>query len=154
ATARLYLVINILQIFILDSMGVPFWVTTVIILIMIILYTFEGGVKTIVFTDTLQTSFMLIGLIVCTIYILSQLCTGDTGATDELRTMGLATILNSDFASPSQFFKHMPGGALITVAMAGLDQEMMQKNISVKNLRDSQTDMMTLSSIMTIVNFM
>src|SRR5690606_23986923 len=110
ATARLYLVINILQIFILDSMGVPFWVTTVIILIMIILYTFEGGVKTIVFTDTLQTSFMLIGLIVCTIYILSQLGTGFTGAIDEMRSMGLTKIFNTDFNSSSHFFKHILGG--------------------------------------------
>lgn len=154
ATARLYLVINILQIFILDSMGVPFWVTTVIILIMIILYTFEGGVKTIVFTDTLQTSFMLIGLIVCTIYILSQLGTGFTGAIDEMRSMGLTKIFNTDFNSSSHFFKHILGGAFITVAMTGLDQEMMQKNISVKNLKDSQKNMMTFSIIMTIVNFM
>ena len=73
ATARLYLVINVLQIFILDGMGVPFWLTTFVILLMILLYTFEGGVRTIVFTDTLQTSFMLIGLIVCVFYIMNQL---------------------------------------------------------------------------------
>src|SRR5215211_4054167 len=71
ATARLYLVINVLQIFILDSMGVPFWVTTFVILLMILLYTFEGGVRTIVFTDTLQTTFMLLGLLVCVIYIMN-----------------------------------------------------------------------------------
>ena len=65
ATARLYLVINILQLFILDRLGVPFWVTTVVIIAMILLYTFEGGVKTIVYTDTLQTTGMLLGLAVC-----------------------------------------------------------------------------------------
>jgi Na+/proline symporter len=65
ATARLYLVINVLQIFILNEMGVPFIVTAFVILLMILLYTFEGGVKTIVYTDTLQTSFMLLGLVVC-----------------------------------------------------------------------------------------
>src|SRR4028118_327718 len=73
ATARLYLVINVLQIFILDQMNVPFWATTLVILLMILLYTFEGGVRTIVFTDTLQTSFMLIGLIVCLLYIMNQM---------------------------------------------------------------------------------
>src|ERR687890_2862089 len=73
ATARLYLVINVLQLFILDNMHVPFWLTTFVILLMILLYTFEGGVRTIVFTDTLQTSFMLIGLIVCVFYIMNQL---------------------------------------------------------------------------------
>lgn len=71
ATARLYLVINVLQIFILDQMKVPFWLTTIIILGMILLYTFRGGVKTIVWTDTLQTTFMLLGLIVCVIYIMN-----------------------------------------------------------------------------------
>src|SRR6476659_2485037 len=68
ATARLYLVINVLQIFILDKMGVPFIVTAAVILLMILLYTFEGGVKTIVYTDTLQTSLMIAGLIICIIY--------------------------------------------------------------------------------------
>src|SRR6478609_11679300 len=73
ATARLYLVINVLQIFILDNLHIPFWLTTFIILLMILLYTFEGGVKTIVFTDTLQTTFMLLGLVVCVIYIMNTL---------------------------------------------------------------------------------
>ena len=71
ATARLYLVINVLQIFILDNMHVPFWLTTFIILLMILLYTFEGGVKTIVFTDMLQTTCMLFGLIVCIYFIMN-----------------------------------------------------------------------------------
>src|SRR5690606_9809412 len=154
ATARLYLVINILQIFILDAMGVPFWITTVIILGMIILYTFEGGVKTIVFTDTLQPSFMLIGLIVCTIYILDQLGTGIGGAIDQMRSMELTRIFNTDINSSSHFFKHILGGAFITVAMTGLDQEMMQKNTSVKNLKAPQKNMMTFSVIMALVNFL
>src|SRR5690606_26505466 len=73
STARLFLVINVLQIFLLNQLGVPFWVTTIIILLMIVLYTYEGGVKTIVITDTLQTTFMLLSLAVCIIYVLSQL---------------------------------------------------------------------------------
>ena len=73
ATARLYLVINVLQIFILKDMHIPFAVTAFVILLMILLYTFEGGVKTIVFTDTLQTTFMLLGLIVCIIYIMNSM---------------------------------------------------------------------------------
>src|SRR5215212_2731609 len=73
ATARLYLVVAILQDTILASYGVPFWVTTLIILIMILLYTFEGGVKTIVWTDTLQTTGMLLGLVVCVVYILKTM---------------------------------------------------------------------------------
>lgn len=73
ATARLYLVINVLQIFILERMGIPFIITASVILLMILLYTFEGGVKTIVWTDTLQTTFMLLGLIVCVVYILNNM---------------------------------------------------------------------------------
>src|SRR5574338_731841 len=95
ATARLYLVINILQIFILDNLGMPFWLTTVIILLMIILYTFEGGVKTIVFTDTLQTSFMLLGLVVCTIYIMNHLGHSFSGTLNELGSLGLTRIFNT-----------------------------------------------------------
>ena len=154
ATARLYLVINILQIFILDSLGMPFWLTTVIILLMIILYTFEGGVKTIVFTDTLQTSFMLLGLIVCTIFIMNNLGHSFSGTLNELSNLGLTRIFNTDINSSSHFLKHIMGGMFITVAMTGLDQEMMQKNISVKNLKDSQKNMITFSIIMALVNFL
>src|SRR5580658_1202925 len=84
ATARLYLVINVLHIFILKELGVPFALTTLIILVMILLYTFEGGVKTIVYTDTLQTTFMLLGLVVCIVYILGQLKLSLGGASQSL----------------------------------------------------------------------
>ena len=154
ATARLYLVINILQIFILDNLGMPFWLTTIIILLMIILYTFEGGVKTIVFTDTLQTSFMLLGLVVCTIFIMNNLGHSFSGTLNELGNLGMTKIFNTDINSSSHFLKHIMGGVFITVAMTGLDQEMMQKNISVKNLKDSQKNMITFSIIMALVNFL
>jgi Na+/proline symporter len=138
ATARLYLVINVLQIFILDNMGVPFWLTAFVILLMILLYTFEGGVRTIVFTDTLQTSFMLLGLIVCVFYIMSQLNFGLADTWSALQQNGYTRIFNTNIESADFFFKSILGGAFITIAMTGLDQEMMQKNISVKNLKDSQ----------------
>ncbi len=154
ATARLYLVINVLQIFILDQLGVSFAATTFVILLMILLYTFEGGVKTIVFTDTLQTSFMLLGLVVSIIYIMQQSGDGLGAVMGELNDKGLSRIFNTDYNSSSFFLKHILGGAFITVAMTGLDQEMMQKNISVKNLKDSQKNMMSFTVIMTIVNFL
>src|SRR5882724_5883875 len=88
ATARLYLVINVLHIFILKEMGIPFGVTTFVILLMILLYTFEGGVKTIVYTDTLQTTFMLLGLIVCIIYIMNHLDLSLGGAMHTLDARG------------------------------------------------------------------
>ena len=154
ATARLYLVINVLQIFILDRMGISFTVTTCIILLMILLYTFEGGVKTIVYTDTLQTSFMLLGLIVCVIYILTNLHLNIGTALDSLSVKGYTKIFNMDPGSKGFFVKQIIGGAFIAIAMTGLDQEMMQKNISVKNLKDSQKNMMTFSTVIVIVNFL
>lgn len=154
ATARLYLVINVLQLFILDNMGIPFWVTTFIILLMILLYTFEGGVKTIVFTDTLQTSFMLLGLIVCTLYIMHSLDLSFIGSMQKLHTEGFTKMFDTNVNSAGFFVKQIIGGMFITIGMTGLDQEMMQKNISVKNLKDSQKNMITFSTIMVIVNFL
>lgn len=154
ATARLFLVINVLQIFILSAMGVPFWLTTFIILLMILLYTFEGGVKTIVFTDTLQTSFMLLGLIACTVYIVSEIPSSFGDMLGEMTERGFTRVFNTEPSSSSHFLKHILGGIFITVGMTGLDQEMMQKNISVRTLRDSQKNMMTFSAIMAVVNFL
>ena len=157
ATARLYLVINVLQIFILEkipNVHISFWVTTFIILLMIILYTYEGGVKTIVFTDTLQTSFMLLGLIVCIIYVMGNIGHSFGSTLTELNERGLTKIFNTDVNSPGFFLKNIIGGMFITVTMTGLDQEMMQKNISVRTLKDSQKNMVTFSIILVIVNFL
>jgi Na+/proline symporter len=151
ATARLYLVINVLQLFLLDSLGIPFAVTTLIILGMILLYTIEGGVKTIVWTDTLQTTFMLIGLFVGVIYILHHLHLGLGEAWSALNERGFTRIFTTDVRSPSFFAKQILGGAFITITMTGLDQEMMQKNISVRTLRDSQKNMLTFSIVFVLV---
>jgi Na+/proline symporter len=154
ATARLYLVINVLQIFILKEMNVPFIVTTVVILLMILLYTYEGGVRTIVFTDTLQTTFMLLGLIVCIIYVMGEAGHSIGSTLTALSEKGLTKIFNTDVNSGGFFLKHIIGGMFITITMTGLDQEMMQKNISVKTLKDSQKNMITFSIILVIVNFL
>jgi SSS family transporter len=154
ATARMYLVVNILQLFILDSMGIPFWLTAFVILLLILLYTFEGGVKTIVYTDTLQTSCMLIGLVVCIIAIMHQLDLNFSGAMAALSSKKMNTLFNTDHNASGFFIKQILGGAFITIAMTGLDQEMMQKNISVRTLKDSQKNVITLSVILLVVNFL
>lgn len=154
ATARLYLVINVLQIFILDKMNVPFWITSSIVLIMILLYTYKGGVKTIVFTDMLQTIFMLIALIVCIIYIMNHVNLSFFEAMNTLNVHGYTKIFNTNVNSAGFWLKQIIGGAFITVAMTGLDQEMMQKNISVKRLKDSRKNIFTFSTIMVIVNLL
>jgi Na+/proline symporter len=154
ATARLFLVINVLQIFILDEMGVPFVFTTALILAMILLYTFKGGVKTIVYTDTLQTTFMLAGLIICIVYILSHMDLSFTEAIASMQEKGYTKLWITDLDNKSHFMKNLIGGAVIAIAMTGLDQEMMQKNISVKKMKDSQKNILTFTTIMVIVNLL
>ncbi|OQP67735.1 sodium:solute symporter [Niastella populi] len=154
ATARLYLVIFVLQEFILKSFGVPFIVTALIILLMILLYTFEGGVKTIVYTDTLQTSLMLLGLVVAVVYILNNLDLSVGDAMQTLTAKGYTNIFNTDPMSGGFFLKQIIGGMFITISMFGLDQEMMQKNISVKTLKDSQKNMITFNLVSAGVNFL
>ncbi|HJU45337.1 MAG TPA: sodium:solute symporter [Chitinophagaceae bacterium] len=147
ATARLYLVVNILHSMILQNFNLPFWVGALVILLMILLYTFEGGVKTIVWTDTLQTACMLIGLVVCVCYILHHLDIGLVQGAQALSERGWSDIFVTDPSSKFFFIKQIAAGAFISITMTGMDQEMMQKNISVKTLKDSQKNMMTFALI-------
>jgi len=154
ATARMYLVVNILQIFILDAMGVPFILTAFVMLLLILLYTFEGGVKTIVYTDTLQTTFMLLGLVVCIFAIMNKMDYSLGQTFSALSDNGFTRIFNTDVNSSGFFLKQILGGAFITIAMTGLDQEMMQKNISVKTLGGSQKNVLTLATVLLVVNML
>jgi Na+/proline symporter len=151
ATARLYLVVAILQDAILASYDIPFWVTTLVILMMILLYTYEGGVKTIVWTDMLQTSCMLIGLVICVFYILKTLGLSFGEGLGQLQTSGFTDMFVWDPSSRLFFLKQVLAGAFITITMTGMDQEMMQKNISVRTLKDSQKNMITFSLIQAAV---
>lgn len=154
ATLRLYLVIKVLEKFVLEDFGIPFEVTAILILALILLYTFRGGVKTIVWTDTLQTTFMLLGLIVCVIYIMNTLGLDLSHTWQAMQAKGYTKLIYTDPKAPNFFLKQVLGGAFITIAMTGLDQEMMQKNISVSNLKDSQKNMITFCFTLLIVNFL
>src|SRR5436190_9576587 len=154
ATARLYLVISILQLFIFDRLHIPFEVTALVILLLILLYTFEGGVKTIVYTDTLQTTGMLVGLVVCIYVIVHAMNMDFSQALQHLNEKGYTRIFNTDVKAGSFCLKHIIGGMFIAIAMTGLDQEMMQKNISVKTTRDSQKNIVTFSIVLMVVNFL
>lgn len=153
ATLRLYLVIKVLEKFVLDDMGISFEITAVVILALILLYTYRGGVKTIVWTDTLQTTFMILALLVCVGYIMHALNLNFSGTWHEMTEKGYNKLINTDPLSGSFFLKQILGGAFITIAMTGLDQEMMQKNISVSNLKDSQKNMITFCFTLLIANF-
>ncbi|MEN9339050.1 MAG: hypothetical protein RIQ62_362, partial [Bacteroidota bacterium] len=154
ATARLYLVVNILQLCILNHMGISFGLTSLVILLLILLYTFEGGVKTIVYTDTLQTSFMLLALVVSIVAITQSLHLSFGETWLQIKAAGHTTMFNTEVRSSGYFLKQILGGAFITIGMTGLDQEMMQKNISVNTLRDSQKNMLSFSTIILLVNFL
>ncbi len=154
ATARLYLVISVLQIFIFNKLGIPFEATALVILLLILLYTFEGGVKTIIYTDTLQTTGMLVGLVACIIVIIKALGADFGGAMSMMADKGYTQIFNWDVKAGSFALKNIVGGMFIAIAMTGLDQEMMQKNISVKTLKDSQKNIMTFTAVLMVVNFL
>lgn len=149
ATARLYLVVNILQATLLDSLGIPFWLTSTVVLLLILLYTYEGGVKTIVWTDMLQTACMLAGLVVCAVFLLRALDLSPLDSLARMQSQGLARVFIWDVDSPAYVWKHVLAGMFITIAMTGMDQEMMQKNISVRTLRDSQKNMLSLTVVLT-----
>lgn len=152
ATLRLFLVINVLQIFLLPEGLGYFSIAALVILIMILLYTFKGGVKSIVWTDMLQTTFMLVALITCIWYIKGVMHLSFSGMVQALNQKGYTEIFMTDWLKGNFFIKQILGGIFITVSMTGLDQEMMQKNISCKNLKEAQKNMITFSFIMFIVN--
>jgi Na+/proline symporter len=152
ATVRLYLVINVMQLFVLDEIGIPFWLTTIIIMLMILAYTLKGGVKTIVWTDTLQTFFMLLALVVCIFSIQDALGWDWSTIWGELEKNDITRVWSTDTMRKDYFLKHIIGGAFITITMTGMDQEMMQKNISVKTLKDAQKNMISFSFVLLLVN--
>lgn len=152
ATLRIYIVLFVIHSFLLESSGVPFWLTSVVVLLMIYLYTLRGGVKTIVWTDTLQTTFMLTALIGTIAYIWFD---GSLpNPVQQLSDSGMTTIFNWDWKSDRFFFKQLISGIFITVAMTGLDQEMMQKNLSVKTLPEAQKNVIVFSVVLLITNLL
>ena len=154
ATLRMFLVVSVLHIFILQNLGVPFWVAGLIFVALILLYTVKGGIKTIVWTDMLQTTFMLIAVIICVVCICQQMnwSFGDMFA--QVKSSGYAKMFDTSWLSKTHFLKQFLSGMFVCIAMTGLDQEMMQKNLSCKNIKDAQKNMFTFSGILVVVNFL
>ncbi|NOR27138.1 MAG: sodium:solute symporter [Lutibacter sp.] len=149
---RLFLVANVLQLILFDSYGIPFWVTVVITILLIWLYTFRGGIKTIVWTDTLQTLFMLIAVGVC-IYTISDALKIDNLFSYISENKLSKTFFFEDIKAGNYFWKQFFTGAFIAVVMTGLDQDMMQKNLTCKTLKDAQKNMFWFTIVLVIVNF-
>ena len=156
AAFRLFLVAKVLQLLIFDQYDIPFLVTVVITIALIWLYTFKGGIKTIIFTDTLQTLFMLISVVVTIIFLASAL---DLNGVSEIYTNvkdnAMSKVFFLDDINDAQYFvKSFLAGMFITITMTGLDQDMMQKNLTCKNLREAQKNMISFSVVLIFVNIL
>ena len=154
AAFRLYIVVNVLQTFVFDDLGVPFFVTVSIFIALILLYTYQGGVKTIVYTDTLQTTFMLLSVILSVVFIMKQLNLNVVDVYDKIANSQYSQVIFSDWKLKSFFPKQFFGGMFIAIAMTGLDQEMMQKNISCKNVGEAKKNVLTFSFVLLFVNIL
>ena len=155
ASFRLFLVAIVLQEFVFDSMKIPFEITVIFSILLIWLYTKRGGIKTIVWTDTIQTSFMILAVILSIIYINKSL---DWSITEFLYSSDLKEynriFVMDNFLERNFFWKHFIGGAFITICMTGLDQDMMQKNLTCRNIGEAKKNMVLFSFILTFVTFL
>ncbi|MCK5814422.1 MAG: sodium:solute symporter [Flavobacteriaceae bacterium] len=149
---RLFLVANVLQLILFDSYGIPFWLTVVITILLIWIYTFRGGIKTIIWTDTLQTLFMLIAVGIC-IYSISDALEIDNLFSYVADSNLSKTFFFDDFKAGNYFWKQFFTGAFIAVVMTGLDQDMMQKNLTCKSLKDAQKNIFWFTIVLVFVNF-
>jgi SSS family transporter len=154
ASFRLYLVANVLQIILFDELGIAFWQTVGITVLLIWLYTFKSGIKTIIWTDTLQTLFMLIAVGVAIVFISNDLGINGGNFLGYVLDSDLSkTFFFDDYKSGNYFWKQFISGAFIAIVMTGLDQDMMQKNLTCKSLKDAQKNMFWFTIVLTIVNF-
>jgi Na+/proline symporter len=152
---RLYLAATVLQLFLFDAWGVPFFVTVATTLALIWIYTIKGGVKTIVYTDAFQTLFLVTAVCVAVWQISDDLGWSFPQMIDAIRESKYSRMFYFDDPnSPMFFLKQFIGGALITITMTGMDQEIMQKNLTCKTLGDAQKNMFWFSIILVIVNLL
>ena len=154
ASFRLFLVAIVLQQFVFDAWGVPFELTVILSILLIWIYTFRGGIKTIVWTDTLQTLFMLLSVGLCIYFINEKLDWSFAQFMDSEALQNYNQVFfTDDFYQKNHFIKSFLGGMFITICMTGLDQDMMQKNLTCRNLGDAQKNMVSFSLVLIVVNF-
>ena len=154
ASFRLFLVAIVLQEFIFDQWGIPFEITVTFSIILIWLYTFQGGIKTVIWTDTIQTFFMILSVLISIFFITNSFDqTLFEFLNSEFYSKKSQVFILDDFYNKSYFMKSFLGGMFITICMTGLDQDMMQKNLTCKNLRDAQKNMIVFSFVLVFVTF-
>jgi Na+/proline symporter len=151
---RLYLVVIVLQKFIFDSYGVPFAVTVLICLVLIWSYTFKGGLKTIIITDSLQTLFLVSSVFLSIYFICDSLNYNIFEAAEAIKNSSYSKIFffNDFVGSHFHLSKQFLGGLFITVGMTGLDQDLMQKNLSLKNIKEAQKNMFSFTAVFVVIN--
>ncbi|NBC09639.1 MAG: sodium:solute symporter [Bacteroidetes bacterium] len=156
AAFRLYLVAIVLQQFVFGPFGVPFFVTVSMTILLIWIYTFRGGINTIVWTDSLQTIAMITAVILTIIAIGQALETDLSGMLAMVRASDYSQMFffSGGWNDPNNFFKQFISGALITIVMTGLDQDMMQKNLSCRNIGEAQKNMYLFSAILVVANLL
>lgn len=149
---RMYLVVFVLYEFMFKTWGVPFWIPALVFIVIILMYTFRGGIKTVIWTDTLQTTFLLLAAVVTLVFILRDLDISFVGLVSQLADSGSTRVFDTDWHSNKFYLKQILSGAFITITMTGLDQDMMQKNLTCKTLKDAQKNMITFSLSLVVVN--
>lgn len=154
AAFRLFLVAGVLQIALFDTYGIPFWVSVLVTILLIWVYTFRGGIKTIVWTDTLQTLFMLVAVGVSIVLITDDLDISMAGIGAAINETDYGQWFEWDWSSSRHFAKQFISGAFIAIVMTGLDQDMMQKNLTCKSLGEAQKNMFWFSIVLVFVNIM
>ncbi len=145
ASFRLFLAAVVLQIAFFDAFGIPFFITVLVTILLIWLYTFRGGIKTIVWTDTLQTTFLLLAVIISIVMIADQMELGFSELISTVSESKMSSIFDWDWRSDRNFYKTFLAGIFITIAMNGLDQNVMQKNLTCKNKKDAQKNIFWFS---------
>lgn len=154
ASFRLFLVAGVLQIFFFDALDMPFWVAVLSTILLVWLYTFRGGIKTIVWTDTLQTTCMLVAVGVSILFIKNELAWDWGQLSHHLFQDERTTIFNWDWQSGQHFLKQFFSGAFLAIVMTGLDQDMMQKNLTCRNTKEAQKNIFWFCVILVIVNIL
>lgn len=161
SATRLYLATEVLQMFLFEDLGVPYWVTTVTTIVLIWVYTFKGGVRTIVYTDAFQTIFLVSSVIICTIIIAQTLGVDFSGLYDKITSSSTKNgysmsriFFFDDPNSPLYFYKQFFGGMFLAIAMTGLDQDLMQKNLTCKSIGDAKKNMYSFTTVLVITNFL
>ena len=149
---RMYLVVFVLYEFVFKAWGIPFWVPAVIFIAIILLYTFKGGIKTVVWTDTLQTTFLLLAAFLTAWFILRNLHISFGELLKSASEKGYTKVFETDWTHNKFWLKQLLAGMFITITMTGLDQDMMQKNLTCKSLRDAQKNVITSSLLFVLVN--